>query len=33
MLKQQLIGGNRPGQVSLIQGELSRFFKSKSNKL
>ncbi|EPY05339.1 transcriptional regulator [Paenibacillus sp. E194] len=26
MLKQQLIAGNRPGQVSLIQGELSRFF-------
>jgi MerR family glutamine synthetase transcriptional repressor len=26
MLKQQLINGNRPGQVSLIQGELSRFF-------
>jgi len=27
MLKQQLIGeGKRPGQVSLIQGELSRFF-------
>ncbi|BFH69185.1 MAG: MerR family transcriptional regulator [Paenibacillus dendritiformis] len=26
MLKQQLISGNRPGQVSLIQGELSRFF-------
>jgi MerR family glutamine synthetase transcriptional repressor len=27
MLKQQLIGGGkRPGQVSLIQGELSRFF-------
>jgi len=28
MLKQQLIGGNRRGQVSLIQGELSRFFNS-----
>ncbi|GIO83172.1 HTH-type transcriptional regulator GlnR [Paenibacillus faecis] len=27
MLKQQLITGKRPGQVSLIQGELSRFFK------
>jgi MerR family glutamine synthetase transcriptional repressor len=28
MLKQQLLGGGkRPGQVSLIQGELSRFFK------
>ncbi len=26
MLKQQLIVGNRRGQVSLIQGELSRFF-------
>ncbi|MBP1995204.1 MerR family transcriptional regulator [Paenibacillus eucommiae] len=27
MLKQQLFGGgNRPGQVSLIQGELSRFY-------
>jgi MerR family glutamine synthetase transcriptional repressor len=27
MLKQQLIGGGkRPGEVSLIQGELSRFF-------
>jgi len=27
MLKRQLIGeGKRPGQVSLIQGELSRFF-------
>ncbi|GAC40738.1 MerR family transcriptional regulator [Paenibacillus popilliae] len=26
MLKQQLISGKRPGQVSLIQGELSRFF-------
>lgn len=30
MLKQQLMAGNkRPGQVSLIQGELSRFFKHK----
>ncbi len=28
MLKQQLMA-KRPGQVSLIQGELSRFFKSK----
>ncbi len=27
MLKQQLMAGKRPGQVSLIQGELSRFFK------
>ncbi|MNN84393.1 hypothetical protein D3C81_2015490 [compost metagenome] len=28
MLKQELVtGGKRPGQVSLIQGELSRFFK------
>ncbi|MGG6311037.1 MerR family transcriptional regulator [Paenibacillus macerans] len=28
MLKQQLVtGSNKPGQVSLIQGELSRFFK------
>ncbi|UUZ79274.1 MerR family transcriptional regulator [Paenibacillus sp. P26] len=28
MLKQRLLGGGkRPGQVSLIQGELSRFFK------
>lgn len=27
MLKQQLITGKRPGQVSLIQGQLSRFFK------
>ncbi|WP_409346887.1 MerR family transcriptional regulator [Paenibacillus sp. MBLB4367] len=26
MLKQQLIGAKRPGQVSLIQGELSRFY-------
>lgn len=26
MLKSQLMGGKRPGQVSLIQGELSRFF-------
>ncbi|MCE5169426.1 MerR family transcriptional regulator [Paenibacillus profundus] len=26
MLKQQLMTGKRPGQVSLIQGELSRFF-------
>ncbi|ANE49005.1 transcriptional regulator [Paenibacillus swuensis] len=26
MLKQQLMQGKRPGQVSLIQGELSRFF-------
>lgn len=26
MLKQQLMAGKRPGQVSLIQGELSRFF-------
>ncbi len=25
MLKQQLISGKRPGQVSLIQGELTRF--------
>jgi MerR family transcriptional regulator, glutamine synthetase repressor len=29
MLKQQLLSGKRPGQVSLIQGELSRFFKTK----
>jgi MerR family transcriptional regulator, glutamine synthetase repressor len=29
MLKQQLMTGKRPGQVSLIQGELSRFFKNK----
>jgi MerR family glutamine synthetase transcriptional repressor len=28
MLKQQLLSGKRPGQVSLIQGELSRFFKN-----
>lgn len=27
MLKQQLVTGSKPGQVSLIQGELSRFFK------
>ncbi|MFD1175658.1 MerR family transcriptional regulator [Paenibacillus puldeungensis] len=27
MLKQQLVTGNKTGQVSLIQGELSRFFK------
>jgi len=27
MLKQQLLGGGRRGQVSLIQGELSRFYK------
>jgi len=26
MLKQELVSGKRPGQVSLIQGELSRFF-------
>ncbi|RAV02387.1 MerR family transcriptional regulator [Paenibacillus sp. YN15] len=26
MLKQQLMTGKRPGQVSLIQGELSRFY-------
>ncbi|OAB44503.1 MerR family transcriptional regulator [Paenibacillus glacialis] len=26
LLKQQLVTGKRPGQVSLIQGELSRFF-------
>ncbi|CAM3865639.1 MerR family transcriptional regulator [Cohnella lubricantis] len=29
MLKQELMAGKRPGQVSLIQGELSRFFKNK----
>ena len=29
MLKQQLMNGTRKGQVSLIQGELSRFFKTK----
>jgi MerR family glutamine synthetase transcriptional repressor len=29
MLKQQLMTGKRLGQVSLIQGELSRFFKNK----
>ncbi len=29
MLKQQLVTGKRPGQVSLIQGELSRFFNKK----
>jgi MerR family glutamine synthetase transcriptional repressor len=29
LLKQQLMSGKRPGQVSLIQGELSRFFKQK----
>lgn len=29
MLKQQLMKGTRKGQVSLIQGELSRFFKTK----
>lgn len=28
MLKQQLMGDRRPGQVSIIQGELSRFFLS-----
>ncbi|MCM3702754.1 MULTISPECIES: MerR family transcriptional regulator [Paenibacillus] len=27
MLKQQLVSGSKPNQVSLIQGELSRFFK------
>lgn len=27
ILKKQLLTGNRPGKVSLIQGELSRFFK------
>ncbi|MRN54583.1 MerR family transcriptional regulator [Paenibacillus sp. 19GGS1-52] len=26
LLKQELVSGKRPGQVSLIQGELSRFF-------
>jgi len=26
LLKQQLLNGKRPGQVSLIQGELSRFY-------
>ncbi|WP_256757461.1 MerR family transcriptional regulator [Cohnella sp. WQ 127256] len=29
MLKQELMTGKRPGQVSLIQGELTRFFKNK----
>mgnify|MGYP001014993095 CR=1 FL=1 len=29
MLKQELMAGNRLGKVSLIQGELSRFFKNK----
>jgi MerR family glutamine synthetase transcriptional repressor len=29
MLKQELLAGNRRGKVSLIQGELSRFFKDK----
>jgi MerR family glutamine synthetase transcriptional repressor len=29
MLKQELMTAKRPGQVSLIQGELSRFFKNK----
>lgn len=30
MLKQQIMSGNRrPGQVSIIQGELSRFYKNK----
>ncbi|MGN7357142.1 MerR family transcriptional regulator [Paenibacillus sp. SAF-054] len=29
LLKQQLVSGKRPGQVSLIQGELSRFFNKK----
>ncbi|KIL34902.1 transcriptional regulator [Cohnella kolymensis] len=29
MLKQQLMAEKRPGQVSLIQGELTRFFKNK----
>jgi len=29
MLKQQIMTGKRPGQVSLIQGELSRFYKNK----
>lgn len=27
LLKQELLAGKRPGKVSLIQGELSRFFK------
>lgn len=27
MLKQQLMTGKRPGQVSMIQGELSRFYR------
>lgn len=26
LLKQQIVGARRPGQVSLIQGELSRFY-------
>lgn len=29
ILKQQLMAGKRPGQVSLIQGELARFYKNK----
>jgi len=29
MLKQELLQAKRPGQVSLIQGELSRFYKNK----
>jgi len=29
MLKQELLAGHRRGKVSLIQGELSRFFKDK----
>jgi len=29
ILKQELRAGNRPGRVSMIQGELSRFYKSK----
>ena len=33
MLKQELLGGaKRPGQVSLIQGQMSRFFKPSSRK-
>ncbi|GJM81719.1 hypothetical protein HMSSN139_42150 [Paenibacillus sp. HMSSN-139] len=31
MLKQQLVQGSKPGQVSLIQGELSRFSKNNLN--
>ncbi len=32
MLKQELLGAKRPGQVSLIQGQMSRFFRPGTRK-